>query len=311
MGHEVLKEIKQRFIDCASGLGDYESISKTDLANGYCDADEAGDETKRSQYYAALMLRYWYKIYEYAKSCASMRLEIEDFVGWMDDSFYWAFRYRRWRDPDNPLHNDPNGPDKVFNQCFFSTRGRYYQHSNKEVRKVNWTSSSLNALEESVGDHADVLGRDDEEDYEREIVKQLLSESKIMDALVVDGILYQDVFDEIKEKDTMKIEARNEDGQVIYDDDGNVVYEEEEYFKYSYQFNLKKLVKHIKYLNDKEQNPNFTKYFVKQYDLKGEDEEKFLRKINSISKNGLSKVVQRTLYNLSRDKNILNLLEAR
>lgn len=295
MGREVLQEIKKRFQDCAAGLGDYESISKTDLANGYCDADEAGDEVKRSQYYSALMLRYWYKIYEYAKSCASMRLELEDFVGWMDDSFYWAFRYRRWRDPENPLHDDPNGPDKVFNQCFFSTRGRYYQHSNKEVRKINWTASSLDALEESVGDHADILGAEDETYHEKEIVKHLLEQSKIMDALVVDGILYQDVFDEIKEKDTMQV--YNEETEE---------FEDEEYYKYSHQFNLKKLVKHIKYLNS-----DFTKYFVNFYELDPETEEKFLAKVRSISPNGLSKVVQRTLYNLSRDKEVLHLLEDR
>lgn len=297
MSREVLQQIKQSFIDCAAGLGDYDSISKTDLANGYCDADEAGDELKRSQYYAALMLRYWYKIYEYAKSCASMRLEIEDFVGWLDDSFYWAFRYRRWRDPDNPLHNDPNGPDKVFNQCFFSTRGRYYQHSNKEVRKLNWTSASLNALEENVGDHADVLGDEDNLLQERELVKNLLNNSKFMDALVVDGILYQDVFDEVKTKETMQV-------YVDDDEEGNPIYEDEEYYKYSHVFNLKKLVKHIKHLDS-----DFTQYFVKFYDMDPELSKKFKEKVDSISPNRVNIVVKRTLYNLAKDKNILQMLE--
>ena len=63
-GIAVIQDMYKDFVNAASGLGDYQAISKTDLANGYCDADEANDEIKRSQYFAALMLRYWYKIYE-------------------------------------------------------------------------------------------------------------------------------------------------------------------------------------------------------------------------------------------------------
>lgn len=296
MAKNTLQDIKQQFIDCAAGLGDYDSISKTDLANGYCDADEAGDELKRSQYYSALMLRYWHKIYEYAKSCASMRLELEDFVGWMDDSFYWAFRYRRWRDPNNPLHDDPNGPDKVFNQCFFSTRGRYYQHSNKEVRRANWTSTSLDALEESVGDHSTVLETSDPTNPEKELIQKLLGKSKVMDALVIDGILHQDVFDDIETRETMQVGTYDEDSEEYQ-------YHNESYTKHTYQFNLKKLVKHIKHLDR-----DFTDYFTRFYDLDEQMTQELEDKVSSLSPSRVNTIVQRTLYRLSEDEEVRNLL---
>lgn len=293
---DTLSEIKQRFIDCASGLGDYESINKTDLANGYCDAEEAGDETKRSQYYSALMLRYWYKIYEYARTCASMKLPIEDFVSWLDDSFYWAFRYKRWRDPNDKLYGDPNGPDKVFNRCFFSTRGRYYQHSNKEIRKLNWTTSSLDAISEEVGDHQNLLGVDDEYLPEKEIIEKLLKDKRFLEAIVLDGIFYQDVFEEIKTKKTMTITTYNEETE-------EEETEEEDYNSYSHEFNIKRLVKYIRAVNS-----DFTDYFVDYYDLDNETAEQFKEKITSLRPAAISKIVQRTLYNLARDKDILNLL---
>lgn len=335
MGREVLTDYKKNFQKFAEALGDYENISTTDLANGYCDADEAlkatKDETlkkqyeiKRSQYYSALMLRYWYKIFEYAKSCASARVEIEDFVSWMDDSFYWAFRYRAWRTPykydftkdkyrldengekiPEPLYGDPNGPDKIFNQCFSSTRGRQYQHTNKEVRKINWTSSSIDALEESVGDHASILGTEEETPYYKEIVQNLLEKSKIMEALVVDSILRCDIWDETQEKTYRPVMVFDpETNKPVRDENDEIVYTQEEYCKVTRQLNIKKLVKHIKYLST-----DFARRFVKYYDLKGEVEEKFLTKVHSITPNGLNQTVKRTLYNLRQNRDILSLLE--
>lgn len=317
MGREVLNELKKGYQAFAKCLGDYESISTTDLANGYCDADEALKATddphekkeyeiKRSQYYSALVLRYWYKIFEYEKSCASMRLEIEDYVSWIDESFKWAFRYRVWRDPNDDCYykKDPNGPDKVFNRCFFSTRGRNYQHTNKEVRKVNWMSSSLDALEESVGDHTTVFGAEEDTPYARELVQSLLEKSKIMEALVVDSAIRCDIWDENKEKAYRDAIVLDEEGKPVYDENGDVIYTKEEYYKITKQLNIKKLVKHIKYLS-----ADFANCFVKYYDLDSETKEKFMAKVKSISPNGLSKVVQRTLYNLRQNRDVLNLLE--
>ena len=147
------------FVNAASGLGDYQAISKTDLANGYCDADEANDEIKRSQYFAALMLRYWYKIYEWSKE-KNLRMDVEDFVYWLSDALigkYGAFTYRRWRDPKNKLYNDPDGPDKVINRALYSTRNRHYDYINKDKRRANYYTYSADESIELHGDSADVL----------------------------------------------------------------------------------------------------------------------------------------------------------
>lgn len=107
----TVKEMQLAFIRDAESLGDYQLMSKTELANGYCDADEeaqkakeAGDirsfnyfEAIRSSYHSALMLRYWYKIFEWQRNSSTLNLEPSDFVGWLHDSLYVAFYYRAWR----------------------------------------------------------------------------------------------------------------------------------------------------------------------------------------------------------------------
>ena len=106
-----LRDIQAAFASDAARLGDYSLMTKTELANGYCDADEAAElareannesevqrqESLRSSYYAALMLRYWHKIFEWMQNSASLHLESTDFIDWLSDSLYVAFYYRTWR----------------------------------------------------------------------------------------------------------------------------------------------------------------------------------------------------------------------
>ena len=62
----------------AAGLGDYNLMTKLELANGYCQAEEDGDDMKRSQNWAALTLRSRSKIYEWIQNSKSCKLQTED-----------------------------------------------------------------------------------------------------------------------------------------------------------------------------------------------------------------------------------------
>ena len=154
----MIKEIFDNFVRSAEQLGDYQAMSKTELANGYCDADEVNDPTKRDQYFSALMLRYWFKVKEFAEHSQFARLELDDFVSWVSESLMVAFKYRRWRDPSHPLSKDPDGPQKVFNQALFSTQKRWLNHFNKIKRRVNYVAESIDHWYSN----QDSLGKKDE-----------------------------------------------------------------------------------------------------------------------------------------------------
>lgn len=165
----------------------YEQLSKSELANMYCDADETSWFTKdpvekgraekiKSACWAALMLRYWYRIYEWRSNSKSLQLEDVDFYGWLYESLRDAFYYRSWRphrfptikvkDENGDVHEqrtyaevneqyetylkkwheqhpdsiggDPDAADRSINYFVGAKRGKEYQAANKDKRKSNY-----------------------------------------------------------------------------------------------------------------------------------------------------------------------------
>jgi hypothetical protein len=173
-------------------------MSKTELANGYCDADDAKDHVKRDQYYSALMLRYWYKIFDFQKTSEFARLELEDFVSWLAESLDIGLKYRRWRDPSHHLSKDLNAPDKVFNRCFFSTRRRWYAYFNKDKRKINYMADSIDRQFDTFEDAADIVIQNTEgvgvQDAGVCIAESFIRSGKIVQALIIDAVAHQDTF---------------------------------------------------------------------------------------------------------------------
>ena len=137
-----LIESRRCYQEAASRLGDYKSISKWELAHGFAVAKKNNDRDKMDSYFGALMDRYWHKIHQWIRNSASLHLPPETFVNWLEDSILIAFRWALG-DPDNPIYDDPNGPDKVINRCCFSTRGREYQYYNKDKRKNSTQAISI------------------------------------------------------------------------------------------------------------------------------------------------------------------------
>lgn len=268
----MIQDIYNSYYNCANTLPGWQDMSKTELANGYCDADDNKDETKRNQYYSALMCRYWFKVFKLYNESRSTRLDIEDFSSWLSESLDIAFRYRSWRDPNDKLYNDPDGPDKVINRCIYSTRKRWYTYFNKDKRKINYQTNSLDSQIEEFGDSAiDLLAGSevgfDESDYNcKEIIKLFIEENNIKDALLIDAICYQDSFK----------------------DNG---------------FNERKVVEHLKSLN-----PTFINYFSHQYKVNRAELNKVTDAFNSSTSTQLHRYVRKFLKNLKNNKKVMDIL---
>jgi hypothetical protein len=220
----MLQDMYKSYVTSASLLGDYNAMSKTELANGYCDADDAHDEQKRDQYYSALMLRYWYKIYDFSNSSHSLKLELDDFASWVSESLNVGLKYRRWRDSSHPLYTDPNGPDKIFNRSFYSTRQRWYKYFNQDKRRVDHFNSVMledwvEPVEDDFMSSTSDIGRyADRVFYESgnystlemesstySLVQHFINRGKILEAIIVDSIAHQVNFDSKKGFDNKKV----------------------------------------------------------------------------------------------------------
>lgn len=309
----TIYEMQKNFKLDAEQLGDYESMTKTDLANGYCDADEAGDEVMKSAYFSALMLRYWYKIWAWQKDSVSLHLQATDFVDWLIDSLTIAFIYRTWRyeykpkvslknnglfegwelDKDgnkipNPYYYkvDPNAPDKIINRCCFSTRGREYQYHNKDKRSANVNTTSLDSLIDENGDYAVKWAgctTNNNHEYDNPIyllVNEFVARNELLEGLIVDGMANGDTFKEVK------VVYADE----IYDDVLGE-YVEKEFEKNRWVFDPRKLVKHLNNIDEK-----YILEYCAQYDLNykliGRTLYEKLKKLNNNKLYALIKKVQ-------------------
>ena len=291
----ALNEIKKTYAYSASAvLGDYLLLSRTELANGYCDADESGNYQLRDAYFAALVLRYWYKIYEWKSNSASLGLPIETFVEWLEDSLLIALKYRAWRIPGNSLYNDPNGPDKAINRSCFSTRGREYQCANKDKRKSNTQTISMESIVDDNGKPVEYLGSKParEVDGAKELVEIFLGNNKLLEALIVDGVAYQDSFKTTKV--SIKQEGINSQGQTVM----------KRYSKETDMFDMRKLVKHLSTIDT-----NFIRdYFCSTYFISPEKGEEILSRVSEMSNPKWYKCIQKTFLEIKGDKKLLSCL---
>lgn len=330
-------EMQRVFIEDASHLGDYQLMTKTQLANGYCDADEAAQQAKaagdmktfnekealRSSYHSALMLRYWYKIFEWHRNSATLNLELSDFVDWLHDSLWVAFYYRTWRyefeavvkegqfieyklDKDgNKIRNkyyyvvDTNAPDKIINRCCGSMRGRVFQYHNKDKRKANTQTYSLDTMIEDKGDYAamfagsytnDELAKSQDDAYS--LVHTLLMRGESLEALIIESIAYYDAF---KEKKVTKVST-----------DFNEETRASEKYKYTTtvsKFDSRTLVKHLNTIGEK-----FIYNFCETYNINNIVGTKLLSRLKSLNNNKLYKAIEKTLEEIRQSPDLLKLL---
>jgi hypothetical protein len=273
----MIKETFDSFVRSAKGLGDYQAMSKTELANGYCDADDANDPIKRDQYFSALILRYWFKVKEFAQHSQFARLELDDFVSWVSESLIIAFKYRRWRDPSHPLSKDPDGPQKVFNQALFSTQKRWLTHLNKNKRRVNYIAESIEEHIEIFGEKAQSLTQHYTEieltGPSEGIVQRFLNNGSIADALIIDTIAHQDSFVKATKK-------RN------------------------YLFDRTRV-----YTNLNKTTSAYLDYFKNTYDVNHDELSNVVKELNSLSKKEIYKRINSAMSKVKNNKALFEMLK--
>lgn len=285
-----LNNAKHMFEREAAGLGDYTALTPEQLAAIYLKAEEENDEVVRGQSWSALMLRYWFYIYQWMGNSQSLHLEPEDFVTWLTDCMHYTFRKRVWVTPGHVLFEDPNGFDKALKQRCGSKRAEEYQRANMGCRKGSYNTLSIDAMVEEAGDAAtaqvEAVTVDDNHDGDRliaTIVHDFLNKEMGIEALIIDGLCYQDTFKETKTTETM----------MAYDEETGEEYEDE-YTSYHSEFSERRLVKHLTEIDEE----FFTKYFCPTYEVSMEEASAILAKLKSTNNQKLYKKIAYTFQSL-------------
>lgn len=301
---ELLSELdiyRQSFIQNAAGLGftkdtKFEKLNEVDLVKGYCNALDNKDDIKINQYYSALMLRYWYKIYKYKESCKFTRLDDVEYIMWLSEAFDIAFKYRSWEDKNKGISKDPKSVDKVINRCCFSVRGLHFQHLNKDKRKLNFLCNSIEENTEEFGDASDYALSYTENNVSLvdDLIFNYINDNDLIKAIVVDNIAYQNSFKETK-KINYITDIDLETGKPMLDKNGKEL--KLKYTDYKFNFDKRKLAKNLKNLNEK-----YFNYFKNRY-LYEDNLEKFEEIknlfLNKLSTNKLYNYIEETLKDVS------------
>lgn len=197
----MLEDSYRTFLNNARGLSNFKPGTKNEcddiqaLADGYCEAERVSNNVLMGRYISALFIRYWYMIPYLYQQSKSLRLEQEEMVDILYDAFMKAFKNKKWLDPNDKMSKDSHGAQKCIEKCIESVRLTMYQQSNYDVRKINYITHSLDMVREVYGDSSEeFLVEDNHQDNidVRMIILNALKKGKLLQAIIVDSICYQD-----------------------------------------------------------------------------------------------------------------------
>ena len=173
-------------------------------------------------------------------------------------------------------------------------RGKMYQYANKDMRKGNSQALSIESMVDENGRQLDCFGSTpfQEMDGVHELVKHFLDHNKPLEALIIDGVAYQDSFKTNKEK-TYKCEL---------DSQGKMV--NKRYITSSESFDMRRLVRHLSTVDSE-----FIKdYFCKTYLLNENVGDKILKITSTMSNPKWYKYIKKTIVEIKDNKKLLSCL---
>ena len=241
------------FKAAASRIKDQESLTITELADGYCKAIDGNKSDLANEYFSALVLRFWWKIQKaYTKNKAALRVSKEDCYDWLISSIMMACdkSARIWQKNSNI--NAQQAINQVFSTRF--EKMAYYESNLLKNKGAHVTCS----LDEPIGNQDDDKGHsigdfiaDEANEIEKEgdvtsFIQSLLDKDKVVEAIIFDNIADPD-------KDVFKykkktIKTTNADGEKV------------KYTKHTSEFWEFKLMKELNELDG-----NYKNYFLAKY----------------------------------------------
>ena len=169
------------------------------MANRYCLAKDTADERNKNKYIAGLMLRFWYQINKLKERSPISGLDYTDFMAWLYEAIEYACKYRAWQNPTRKVN-----AQQAINQCIETIRSQHYYDLNLQKNKANVNTMSLEETFEDDGKTTLLDTLVDENEIERskqeegssaahDLVQQCINSKKIVEAIILDTIAFNDV----------------------------------------------------------------------------------------------------------------------
>ena len=280
----MLNETKRDLTICARKLSQpYESYSIDELADAYCLATDTCNETLKNIYISALILRFWHKIDKmYKSNTVAPCLEYEDFFEWLYEAIEYACKYRGWKDPTKNLN-----AQQCINKCIETIKlQKYYNLRLDKNKTVNYCTSMDAPVCGGDNDETKTLGEtleseevvdDHSTDDVMMLVQSYLNSNKIIEAIIIDTIAFNDVQKHFKKV----VKTTDANGEVV------------RYTEHSSEFWPYKLVQLISKLPS-----TYKGSFMKRYHVSEEKLTTVLDALNKVNNQKLYKFLDKTLAEL-------------
>lgn len=196
---------KQMYKQVADLIPNWQKLGKSDLINKYIEYEHT-DKVLANSYAAAIIYKYWALIDKYYRLSMTSSVDKETCCEWLADAFLYTVKHRKWKDSSNKLYTDINAPDKVLNRCMNSERHIFYQSANYDCRKANYNSLSIQNLQEQKLDYMlpHEIDHDQEYVWLKDIIKDKFDKKLYLDALIIDAIIYSNVFSKSAKKENIQ-----------------------------------------------------------------------------------------------------------
>lgn len=270
----MLEEYKELCKASAGIITNWEKLDKNKLCELYIQ-NESNPEIANA-YLSGIIYKFWYMMSGSFYSQMVKVAEEEDCYNWYIDCILYVLEQRKWLDPNSNLYKDPKGPEKALCVTMNSRRINFFVQAKRDKRKLNYESSSIEALAEKLGDT--FVGAPDEKldvskDFLQEKIKTIFIQKDYLRAFILDVILnYNFCYD--------------------VDEDGKTI------------FNVKALKKHLYNIDD-----IYCMSFSTQYNIPFDDVVSSTSYIKRLTSNTLKSKISTVLSSLKHDKDIKALLE--
>lgn len=280
----MLNETKRDLTLCARKLSQpYESYTIDELADAYCEATDTNNETLKDIYISALILRFWSKIDKmYKSNTVAPCLEYEDFFEWLYEAIEYACKYRGWKDPTKNLN-----AQQCINKCINTIQlQKYYNLRLDKNKAVNHCTSMDAPICCGEDDEAKTLGDmleseefvdDHSADDVMMLVQSYLNKNKIIEAIIIDNIAFNDVQKHFKKV----VKTTTTEGEAY------------KYTEYSSEFWAYKLVQLVSKLPS-----TYKKDFLTKYRISEEKLTTVLDALDKVNNQKLYKYLSKTLDEL-------------
>lgn len=282
----MLQETKRDLVLQARKLvKPYEQYSIDELADAYCDAVDNKDETLKDIYISALILRFWYTIDKmYRSNSVAPSLEREDFFWWLYEAIEYACKYRGWRDETKNVN-----AQQCINKCIETIKLQKYYNLRLDKRKIVNHCCSLDTPIGGEGEDANkTIGEtlESEEYYDDHssddvifLVQSYINRNKIIEAILIDNIAFNDVQRYYKKT----VKTKNADGEDI------------KYTEHSSEFWPYRLVQIVSKLP-----ASYKNYFMERYKISEEKLNTVLETVNKANNQKLYRYLEKTLAELKK-----------